>query len=300
MSLLEAAQGDIGDGDQVQGDGARPGGRDPDRGVVVNTRVLVAEGHRLVRGALVRLLAAHPDVDVVAEVENGEQALATTLALQPDVALLAVDLNGLDAVEVFEQLRRRGSSAGVLLLSRDADAAAVQRALTAGVRGYVQQDDSVEELLTAIQRVAAGHRHLSPAAHRAATSPGAVTAWNVGPGGRTVPAGPWDRAHVPGPSVVVDLDADGASDADVVRLPLLDALTPREQEVLAGLAEGRSAEAIAAELVVSLATVRSHIRAVLQKLEVNSQVAAVALAWRSGWAAQAVAGRLAAASGSSS
>ena len=262
--------------------------------------VLVAEGHRLVRDSLVRLLDAHDDIEVVGETGRGDAAVDLLAALQPDVAIVGTELPGLDGLQLCAEAKRRACpETAVLLLAGHVDASTVHRGLAAGATGYVHKDDAVEELLTALRAVAVGRQHLSMTVQQAAEAPVAAT------GATSYQALLDARSYEELLTAIEAVDAQALAGAPAARAELsrevarrraqaqarlapFEALTPREREVLAALAVGRSADEIAEEQVVSVATVRSHIRGVLDKLGVNSQVAAVALAWQRGWAADAV------------
>lgn len=260
-------------------------------------RVLVAEGHRLVRDSLVRLLDGQDDIDVVSETGQGDVAIDLIMALQPDVAIVALELPGLDGLQVCAETKRRACpAAAVLLLAAHVDAAKVHRGLAAGVDGYVHKDDAVEELLAALRAVAAGQRHLSATVQQATEAPVSDTEET------TYRALLDARSYRELLAAIESVEGESLSAARAelsrevarrraeaqARLAPFEALTMREREVLAALVVGRSADEIADEQVVSVATVRSHIRGVLDKLDVNSQVAAVALAWQLGWAAEVV------------
>lgn len=264
-------------------------------------RVLIAEEHRLVRETLVRLLDAQGDVEVVADTGRGDRALELIAALHPDVAILDAELPGLDPRQVCAELRRRGTPAGAISLTTRVDAVTLHRSIAAGVGGHVAKGDSVEELLAAIRAVAHGSRYLSPSVQAAVDAP-ASTDTIASSLLQLLDAGSYAELmraleRVPHPQ----LEATSAGREVLMRelgrrqeraaadLEPFGALTPRERDVLAELVVGKSADEIASEHVLSLATVRTHIRGVLQKLDVKSQVAAVALAWQLGWAADALA-----------
>lgn len=266
----------------------------------MSIRVLIAEQHRLVRETIVRMLEAEHDVEVVAEIGRGDRAVDLAVALRADVAILDIDLPGLDGVQAGAELRRRGTSARALLLTAHIGANTVHRALAAGVTGFVHKGDSVQELLDAIRAVAGGQRYLSRSVCEvtdAPTSDETMTSslLKLMDGGtihellqaiEEIAQPGTSHATVAREELVRELQRRQEKAAE--RLSPFATLTRCERDVLAGLVVGKSAETIAAEKFVSLATVRTQIRAVLQKLDVRSQVAAVALAWQIGWAAGVV------------
>lgn len=126
-------------------------------------RVLLAEDMHVVRSALAALLAAEPDLDVVAQVSDGGQVVNTVAEHRPDVAVLDIGLPGRDGLEVAADLRRSAPECRVLVLTAYGRPEAVRRAMSAGVAGFVLKDDPSVELADAIRRVANGERVLAPA-----------------------------------------------------------------------------------------------------------------------------------------
>lgn len=262
---------------------------------VVLPRVLVATEHQLGREALAGLLDARADLDVVAATGSGTEAIERITMLAPDVAIIDQRLQDVDGLWVATEIRRRGGQTGMLCLTSDVDAASVHRLMAAGMTGSVHEADSIDELVTAIHAVAEGRRYVSwsnAADDRAAGGRGRCPV----PLMQLLDAVTYhDLLDVVARLEVTRLAAHAYTSDELVRevrrrqweaaarLALFARLTSRECDILAGLSAGKSAEQLAAEHVVSLATERSHIRGVLEKLDVNSQVAAVALAWRLGW-----------------
>ena len=134
--------------------------------------VLIAEDMHMVRGALVALLALEGDIDVVAEVEHGDQVVDAVRQHQPDVAVLDIDLPGLDGIAAATAIRAELPDVGLLMLTALGRPGTVQRALAAGVDGYLLKDAPPAELAAAIRTVAGGGRVLSPAL--------AMTTWDRG------------------------------------------------------------------------------------------------------------------------
>jgi len=213
-------------------------------------RLLVVDDHELLAQSLAWSLRAETfDVTVVvpASAEDIYRAVHETA---PDVVLLDLELHaGIgDALPMIGPLRERGTL--VVMLTGVTDRVRLAECLEAGAVGLLSKAVSFDELVDAVREVVELGSLVS--AHRRA-----------------------------------DLMAElRAQRRDLTRrFAAFERLTPREQEVLLALLQGRSAEVIAKEAYVSIATVRSQIRAVLQKLDVNSQLAAVALAHASGWPA---------------
>jgi DNA-binding NarL/FixJ family response regulator len=202
--------------------------------------VLIADDHPVVRQGLRVLLSVQGDIAVVGEAGDGRAAVDLATALAPAVILLDLKLPGLDGLEVLAELRDRGLPARVLVLTSAADPAAVTLAMRAGAAGFLYKDVDPDALVRAVRSVNDGNTLLAPEA-----------------------AGLLIRA--------------GAG-RDAVRG--LGALTGREREVLAQIAEGRSNREIARLLRVSEKTVKTHVSSVLAKLGVADRTQAALYAVR--------------------
>jgi two-component system response regulator DesR len=138
-------------------------------------RVLVAEDMHMIRGALVALLSLEDDIEVVAELDRGDQIVATALATRPDVAVLDIDLPGLDGLTAAEQLHQQLPACRALVLTGLSQPGNLLRALKVHVRGFIVKDAPAEDLADGIRRVAAGQRVIDPelvaAALETGTSP---------------------------------------------------------------------------------------------------------------------------------
>ncbi|MGC5170429.1 response regulator [Micromonospora sp. DT81.3] len=124
-------------------------------------RVLLADDEAMIRSALAALLRLEPDIDIVAECENGTDALAEALRLKPDVCLLDLEMPGLDGVEVAERLNRLLVTRCVVV-TRHARPGVLRRALSSGVAGFLPKSRGADEVATVIRRVAAGGRYVDP------------------------------------------------------------------------------------------------------------------------------------------
>lgn len=194
------------------------------------------------RSGLVRALAARADLELVAEAGDGRAALEAIATLEPDVALLDIRMPVLDGIEVTRALRARGLATAVLLLSGSEDPERLYTALAAGVSGYLLKTSEHAEICDAIAAVARGEVVFSPELHAA-------------------------------------LAQDIRAREQQAERPFL---TDREQEILRLTAAGRSAAQIAADLYLSVPTVRTHLQNAYQKLDVSDRAAAVAKAMRLG------------------
>jgi DNA-binding NarL/FixJ family response regulator len=217
-------------------------------------RVLVADDQAVVRDGLVLLLSTSSELDIVGTAADGDQAVALALELQPAVLLCDLRMPGRDGAEVTAELAASAPEVRVLILTTFADDDAVLPALRAGAAGYLTKDASSEALIAAILEVAAGRMVLDAGVQqrlvellRSPTSPDPA------------PAGPAAR---------VDAAQSG--------------LTRREVEVVRLVAEGLTNRQIARRLVLSEATVKTHLNHVLAKLDVDGRPGLVAWAWREG------------------
>jgi DNA-binding NarL/FixJ family response regulator len=211
------------------------------------TRVLIADDDDLVRAGLVELLSNDPTIEVVGQASTGREAVGRARRLAPDVVLMDVRMPDLDGIAATLELTRAAPAVSVLILTTFEQDDYVFGAMRAGASGFLLKRTRPEELIAGVHTVAAGEALLSPSVTR-----------------RVI-----DRmAQQPTPKL-----ADHAK---------LDGLTPREREVLALVARGLSNREIAAELVVEEATVRSHIRRILMKLDLRGRVQIVIFAYETG------------------
>jgi DNA-binding NarL/FixJ family response regulator len=211
------------------------------------TRVLIADDDDLVRAGLVEVLSNDPTIDIVGQAATGREAIERARRLAPDVVLMDVRMPDLDGIAATGELSRVASSARVLILTTFEQDDYVFGALHAGASGFLLKRARPEELIAAVHTIAAGDSLLSPSVTR-----------------RVI-----DRmAQQPIPELT-----DQAK---------LDELTPREREVLQLIARGLSNREIAAALVVEEATIRSHIRRILMKLELRDRVQIVIFAYETG------------------
>lgn len=136
-------------------------------------RVLIAEDMHLIRGALVALLSLEQDMEVVAELDRGDGIVSTAVATQPDVAVLDIDLPGLDGLSAADQLHKALPACRTLVLTGLSQPGNLLRALKAHVRGFIVKDAPADALADAIRRVAAGQRVIDPDLVAAALETGA-------------------------------------------------------------------------------------------------------------------------------
>jgi two-component system response regulator DesR len=129
---------------------------------VLTLKILLAEDVAMVRGALVALIELEPDLKVVAAIENGAEIVPTALSVQPDIAIIDIDLPGLDGLTAAAQLHEKLPSCRTLILTNLGRAGTLRRALAAHASGYMLKDAPPEQLATAIRSIAAGRRVIDP------------------------------------------------------------------------------------------------------------------------------------------
>jgi DNA-binding NarL/FixJ family response regulator len=213
----------------------------------MSTQVVIADDQGMIRAGLRSLLEGEPDIQVVGEAADGEQAIAAIRHQRPDVALVDIRMPVVDGITATRRLVAEGTATRILILTTfDLDEYVFQ-ALRAGASGFLLKDATAEELTAAIRLLAAGDGLLAPAVTR-----------------RVIQA----FARLPTP--------------DARLSERLAELSPREIEVLRLLARGRSNAEIARELVVSEATAKTHVSNVLTKLRLRDRVQAVIFAYESG------------------
>ena len=135
-------------------------------------RVLIAEDQAMVRGALASLLALEPDIEIVGEVERGDPVVGAAAATAPDVALLDIEMPGLDGITAAAALTRELPSTRVLILTTFGRPGYLRRALENGASGFLLKDAPASELAAAVRSVAAGGRAIDPALAAAAITEG--------------------------------------------------------------------------------------------------------------------------------
>ena len=209
-------------------------------------RVVVVDDHVLYRRGLEMVLRTEEDILIVGEAANGVDAVEEVARTRPDVVLMDVRMPGGDGIEACRQIRERGLSARVVMITTSEDEKDLVAALRAGAKGYLLKDAPAEQIVDGIRAVNAGESLLSPAL--TSTLLAEFTAL-----------------------VGAEEDQDpGAS------------LTEREREVLAVLGEGCTNKEIAARLFISENTVKNHVHNLLEKLGLRSRTEAALFSVRQG------------------
>jgi DNA-binding NarL/FixJ family response regulator len=207
-------------------------------------RVLLADDQGLVRAGFRMILRAEPDIEVVGEAADGREAVEQARDLKPDVVLMDIRMPELDGIEATRRVTALDPPARVLVLTTFDLDEYVYESLRAGASAFLLKDAPEQQLVAAVRVVADGGSLFSPSVTRRLIEQ------------FVRPASPSDAA--------------------------LEELTPREQEVLRLVARGRSNADIAAELVVSEHTAKTHVASILQKLDLRNRVQAVVLAYETG------------------
>jgi DNA-binding NarL/FixJ family response regulator len=208
---------------------------------------LIADDQALVRGGFRSILVGQEDIDVVGEAEDGDEAVDLAERLRPDVVLMDIRMPGTDGIEATRRIVSRGIPTRVLVLTTFDVDAYVYDAMKAGASGFLLKTAPPRQLADAVRTIASGDALLAPTITR-----------------RLVEQ--FVRRPAPGTAVPRGLGE----------------LTDRELDVLRLLARARSNAEIAADLVVSEATVKSHVNRILAKLDLRDRAQAIVLAYETG------------------
>ncbi|MCU0516261.1 MAG: response regulator transcription factor [Oscillatoria sp. Prado101] len=213
-------------------------------------RILLVEDDELFRLGLSTRLQRESGLEVVAEAEDGESAVELTNQYLPDVVLLDVGLPGIGGIEACRQIKERHPNIAVLVLTSHSQKSLIERLIEAGAQGYCLKGIAAETLVLAIRSVAAG------------------ASW-------------WDRAATAEIRAAFAFAESEQAVSKPAQTPE-NQLTKREQEILALVAQGKSNQEIAQQLYIAPGTVRVHVHAILQKLEVRDRTQAAVLALQKG------------------
>ncbi|MCA2227612.1 response regulator [Nonomuraea aurantiaca] len=211
-------------------------------------KVLLADDEVLVRAGVRAILAAAPDIEVVAEAGNGREALELARTHRPDVALLDIRMPLLDGLSTAAELRRAAPDVAVVMLTTFSEDEYITRALDGGASGFLLKSGDPYELMAAVRAVHGGAAFLSPQiAHR-----------------------------------VIQQVSGGRMSRQAAAKERIALLTPREREVLALVGAGLSNAEIGGRLFLVEGTVKAYVSAVLGRLEVKNRVQAAVLAYEAG------------------
>jgi DNA-binding NarL/FixJ family response regulator len=220
---------------------------------VVVIRVLLVDDQAVIRTGLRTMLEDELDLTIVCEASNGAQAVEAVAAARPDVVLMDVRMPDVDGIEATRRILdgRIHAPPAVLVLTTFDDDEYVFGALRAGAAGFLLKDVGPDVLIAAVRTVAAGDALVDPSVTRRLVERWVALEETTAPPSRPVPAA-------------------------------IGALSAREREILVGLARGRTNRELADDLIVSEATVKTHVSSLLSKLGVRSRVQAVVLAYETG------------------
>lgn len=208
-------------------------------------RIVLADDHTLVRAGIRSLLVSIPDVQVVAESDDGREALELIARHRPDVALIDIGMPGLSGLEVARRVAKESPRTRVIILSMHGDRTHVTQALRAGVAGYLLKGAAVAELPLALEAVMRGETYLTPKISQTVV-----------------------REY---------LDSGGQTDEDPLK-----GLTSRQREILHLIAEGRSTREMAGLLHVSVKTIETHRLRLMDRLDIHDVAGLVRFAVRAG------------------
>lgn len=207
-------------------------------------KVLVVDDHSLFRGGVVEVIASQEDMQVVAEAENGREAIEKAREVQPDIVIMDLSMPVMGGVEATRLLLEVVPGANVLMLTISEKDEDLFDAMKAGARGYILKGADPEELVRAVTHIAQGGVIISPAM---------------------------------APKLLAEV---GVSREPQKREEL--GLSPREREILALIADGLTDREIAEELFISVNTAKTHLKNILTKLQVKSRAQIVARGARAG------------------
>jgi len=213
-------------------------------------RVLLVDDHAVVRKGLRALFEREPGIEVIGEASDGEEAVRSVGRLRPDVILMDLEMPGIGGIEATRQISAEQPETRIVILTSHAAEEDVFPALKAGASGYLLKHSAPDDVLRAIRQAHAGETVLHPTIAR----------------------------------MVLQEIQRPARPAQPVQAPTTDPLSARELEVLRLLARGMSNQEIADSIVVGEATVRSHVSAILRKLQLASRTQAALYALREGLA----------------
>lgn len=210
-------------------------------------RIVIADDHRAFAEALAATMRMEDDLSVVAIVHDGEAAIEVTIDKEPDVVLMDLSMPGVDGIVATRRIKEQHPETRIVILSANEEEHARARALDAGAEGYLSKERSVKDVTSSIRAVSKGESLVPP-----------------------------EEAK----RIMTHLRKRRARDS--AERERVERLTPRETEILQGLADGLPTERLAAKLDISRNTLRTHVQNILFKLKVHSKVEALALAIRHG------------------
>ena len=209
----------------------------------MSTTILIADDHKLFREALINLLSDSPELEIVADVENGKDAYEKVMILKPDLILMNIDMPVLNGIEATALIKKQLPDTKIIGLSRHTNKYYIKLMLEAGANGYLCKSCSYQQLIEAIEKVTAGKKYLSD--------------------------------EITGVLIDDFIKGDGHDH-------IIDGLTKRELEVLKLYAEGSSTREISENIFVSIKTVGTHKQNILRKLNLKTTTDLIRYALKNG------------------
>lgn len=206
-------------------------------------KVMLVDDHELIREGIKQILELENDIDVIAQVGSGVEAIDLARRYKPDIILLDINMPEMNGIEVLKRLRDLGIESKVIMLTIYNDREYILETMKIGAEGYVLKDSDAEGLVKAIRDVNAGKTYIQP-------------------------------------SIASLLIENGIKDELNEDLKKINSLTKREYEVLTLIAEGLSNKDIADRLFISEKTVKNHVSSIFKKIEVNDRIQAAIFAFK--------------------
>jgi len=216
-------------------------------------RLMLVDDHQVVRTGLKSFLQTQPDLEVIAEANDGQEAIARALETRPDIVIMDISMPGVDGLEATRRLKEQWPQVVVLALTVHEDKFYFMKMLEAGASGYLTKQAASDELVQAIHTVAAGHIYLQPALAR------------------------WLLEDY---QTLIESPSTGKPEEETA--VGLEALSDREREVLEMVGQGLSNNEIGEKLGLSHKTIAHHRECIMSKLDMHSRTALVKFAIRSG------------------
>jgi len=224
------------------------------RGTYDRVKILIVDDHALFRVGIRQILEREPDLEVVAEADDGRSALDAAFATNPDVILMDLSLPAPGGIETTQRVKRELPSAAIVVLATDEDEDALFESIKAGAAAFILKDIAPEDLVMIIRRVVAGEYLIND---KVFSKPAVAS--------RVL-------------KEFRELAVYGQEAA-----PIFAPLSPREVEILDNIAQGMTNKQVAYALSISEQTVKNHMSSILRKLSVNDRTQAVVYAMRQGW-----------------
>jgi len=224
-------------------------------------RVLLVDDQALIREGLAIILGAQPDIKIVGQAADGQEGVGLAVRLQPDVILMDIKMPRMDGIKATRQIKEDLPETPIIILTTYAEDELVFEGIRAGASGYLLKDITRGQLVEAVRGAARGEAQIDPA----------VAAQVLAEFQRMANVLRRPARGSPTPSKETETE-----------LPPIEALTPREEEILRLLTEGLTNAGIAARLYLSEGTVKNHVSEILSKLHANDRTHAVVLALKRG------------------